>query len=127
MKFLFDKQEKYTLFQILEDKVDSVISPLVKSELVKLNAEGIRNIILDLSAVKYIDSSGLSALLTGNRLCIASGGVFIVAAPSEHVMKLIQISQLETVLNILPTKEEAIDAVFMHELEIELKKAQGEQ
>jgi hypothetical protein len=36
-------------------------------------------------------------------------------------MKLIKISQLDSVLNILPTVEEGVDTVFMHEIEKDLK------
>ncbi len=49
------------------------------------------------------------------------GGIFILAALSDHTMKLIKISQLDSVLNILPSIEEAIDAVFMHEIEKDMK------
>jgi hypothetical protein len=36
-------------------------------------------------------------------------------------MKLIRISQLDSVLNIFPTVEESIDTVFMHEIEKDMK------
>ena len=45
---------------------------------------------------------------------------------SDHTMKLIKISQLDSVLNILPTVEEAVDAVFMNELENDLKEGEEE-
>ncbi len=101
--------------------MDSSIAPNLKSEMVTLHAEGTRNIILDLTEVKYTDSSGLSALLVGNRIFQEEGGIFILACLSDHTMKLIRISQLDSVLNILPTVEEAIDAVFMHEIEKDMK------
>ena len=41
-------------------------------------------------------------------------------------MKLIKISQLDGVLNILLTVEEAIDAVFMKEIENDLKAGESE-
>ena len=75
---------------------------------------------MDLSEVKYTDSSGLSALLVGNRIVQEDGGIFVLASLSDHTTKLIKISQLDSVLNILPTVEEAVDAVFMHEVEKEL-------
>jgi anti-anti-sigma regulatory factor len=56
-----------------------------------------------------------------------TGGVFIIANPSEHVFKLLKISLLDKVLNILPTLEEAIDAVFLHVIEGELKDEEGEE
>jgi len=121
MKYSVDKQEKYTLLRLNEEKLDSNIAPQLKSEMVTLHAEGVRNIILDLSEVKYTDSSGLSALLVGNRILQEDKGIFILARLSEHTLKLIKISQLDSVLNILPTVEESIDAVFMHEIEKDMK------
>lgn len=121
MKFSIDKQEKYLLLSLEEEKLDTTIAPDLKSEFVTANAEGVANMIINLSGVKYVDSSGLSSLLVGNRVFSDSNGAFIIAAPSEHVMKLIKISQLDNVLNILPTSEEAVDAVFMHELEKDIK------
>ena len=62
--------------------MDSSIAPSLKSEMITLHAEGVRSIILDLSEVKYTDSSGLSALLVGNRILQEDGGIFILAALS---------------------------------------------
>lgn len=121
MKYTIDKQEKYTLVKLHEEKMDSSVAPNLKSELVTLHAEGTRNVILDLSEVKYTDSSGLSALLVGNRIFQEDNGIFILACLSDHTMKLIKISQLDSVLNILPSVEESIDAVFMHEIEKDMK------
>lgn len=121
MKYTIDKQEKYTLLRLHEEKMDSSIAPNLKSEMVTLHAEGTRNIILDLTEVKYTDSSGLSALLVGNRIFQEEGGIFVLACLSDHTTKLIRISQLDSVLNILPSVEEAVDAVFMHEIEKDMK------
>ena len=121
MKYTIDKQEKYSLLRLHEEKLDSSVAPGLKSELITLHAEGVKNIVLDLAEVKYTDSSGLSALLVGNRIVQEEGGIFILTTLSEHTMKLIKISQLDSVLNILPKVEEAIDAVFMHEIEKDLK------
>jgi anti-sigma B factor antagonist len=125
MKYTIDKQEKYSLLRLHEEKLDSSVAPNLKSELITLHAEGVRNIILDLSEVKYTDSSGLSALLVGNRIVQEDGGIFVLCSLSDHTMKLIKISQLDSVLNILPKVEEAIDAVFMHEIEKDLKDTDG--
>lgn len=122
MKFSIDKHEKYVLIKLNESKLNSLISPQLKSEFILTNTEGLRNIILDLSAVKYSDSSGLSSLLVGHRLCKNSDGTFIITGLNENINRLITISQLENVLTIVPTVEEAIDVIFMEEIERELKK-----
>ncbi len=117
MKIQLERKEQYTLVKLDEEKLESNIAPDLKSELVYLNAEGVRNIILDLSQVKYADSSGLSAILVGNRICSAANGSFILAGVQSNVMKLIEISQLETILTLIPTVDEAIDYVFIEEIE----------
>lgn len=121
MKYTIDKKDKYCVFKLNEPKLDSTLAPTLKTELITLNAEGNKNIILDLSDVNYTDSSGLSSLLVGNRTFQQDGGIFVLAKLSEHTMKLIKISQLDGVLNILPSIEEAIDAVFLHEVENDVK------
>jgi len=126
MKYTVDKQEKYTLLRLNEAKLDTHLAPQLKSEFITLHAEGVKNIVLDMSEVKYTDSSGLSALLVGNRTFQQNEGYFALSVLSDHVMKLIKISQLDGVLNILPSVEEAIDAVFMKEIENDLKAGDSE-
>ncbi|HAI75255.1 MAG TPA: anti-anti-sigma factor [Microscillaceae bacterium] len=127
MKYAVDKEPKYLLFQVQEEKVDATLSPELKTTFVTLHAEGMKNLILDMHAVKYVDSSGLSALLIANRLCKESEGVMVMARISDHVMKLIKISQLDKVLTILPTIEEAVEMVYMTELENDLKRDAAEE
>lgn len=120
MKFSINKEEKYTILKLDEEKLDSVIAPQLKTEFTNLNAEGTKNIIFDMSDVKYTDSSGLSAILVANRICGSSDGYLILTGTQDHVNKLIEISQLTEVLNIIPTNEEAIEAIFMNEIEGEI-------
>jgi len=121
MKFSIDKKDKYSLFKLEDDKLNTLNAPKLKSELVVLNASGTKNIILDLSDVSFVDSSGLSAILIGNRLCKNVSGTFAVTRLNDYVAKLIKISQLDSILNILPTVEEAVDFVMMEEVERDAK------
>ena len=122
MKFSVDKHDKYVLVKLNESKLNSLVSTKLKAELILFNTEGQRNIILDLSDVKYVDSSGLSSLLVGYRLCKNASGVFILTGLNAAITKLIVLSQLETIITIVPKVEEAIDLIFMEEIEKELKK-----
>lgn len=120
MKFAFDKQDSYTIFGINERNLNSIIAPDLKTELSLLHNEGIRNVILDLSSVSYVDSSGISAILVGRRLCDNAQGTFVLTGLSDNVSRLLKISHLDTVLNIVPTLQEAKDYVMMEELVREL-------
>ena len=117
MKFSIDKQEKYSVFTLENEKLNSQIAPLLKSEMILLNAEGIRNIIFDMSRIKFVDSSGLSSILISNRLCKSANGTFVLTGVNENVMKLIKISKLDEVFHIVPTLQEAKDLVMMEEIE----------
>ena len=117
MKYSIDKNDKYTIIALAEEKIDTLKTPILKSEFINLYQSGVKNLIIDLSKVKYMDSSGLSAILMVNRMSKDLSGFLVLTAIQEHIMKLITISKLDSVLNILPTTVEAIDAVFLHEIE----------
>lgn len=120
MNFEVKNEDKYTLVTSKVEKLDSLNAPDLKSELVMMNKNGVRNIIINLDETRYCDSSGLSAILVGNRLAKNSGGTFVVTGLQASVKKLISISQLDSVLNITPTVSEAVDLVMMEEVERDL-------
>jgi anti-sigma B factor antagonist len=109
MSFLINKTDKYTVITLKAEKLDSILAPSLKSELVVLNTDGVKNIVIDLSETRYCDSSGLSAILVANRLCKNNQGVFVLTGLQEPVKKLVAISQLDTILNITATLAEATD------------------
>ena len=107
MDFEIIKIEDYTLIHVLNDRLDTNNAPDLKTELVRVNANGERNIILDVSQCGYCDSSGLSAILVANRLCEDSSGIFILTGLQPDVEQIIRISMLHTVLIIAKTIDEA--------------------
>jgi len=111
MEFNIEKKENYTLIQVLEEKLDTHIAPNLKSELVLISGNGEKNILLDLAKCNYCDSSGLSAILVANRLCKNANGTFVLVGLNEAVERLITISQLDTVLNITETVDEAVGLI----------------
>lgn len=115
MDFQIEKKEKYTLVKVAVEKLDTHIAPALKSELVLIAGNGQKNIILDLSNCRYCDSSGLSAILVANRLCKNANGIFVLTGLQSAVERLITISQLDTVLNITYTVDQAIDFIIQEE------------
>jgi anti-sigma B factor antagonist len=104
MKYSVDKQDRYTVFQLQEDNLNSVVAPDLKSEIVILHNEGVNNLIFDLSNVKYIDSSGLSAILTADRLMKTNGSFVLTGIEQPAVKKLFEISRLDSVLSMEMTE-----------------------
>jgi len=100
--------------------INKNITQFLRSELIGLNTIGVQNIILDLSNLKFVDSSGLSAILIGDRLCKQNNGNLVLSNANEYVMKLLRISQLDNILTVLPSVQEAKDFIMMEELEREI-------
>ena len=121
MKYSIDKQDRYAIMTLDVDSLNSVVAPDLKSEFVIFRNEGIPNFILNLSNVRYVDSSGLSAILTGNRLWKGTGTFILTGVEHSAVKKLIEISRLDTILQVIPTISECVDYLYMEDLEKELE------
>ncbi len=108
MNFEIKKVDDITVFKLNEKRLDTNISGLVKGEFtLLLKVEGAAKLVVDLSEVESCDSSGLSSLLVANRILNSTGGFMRIAAPSEKVYSLIKITQLERVLPVCKTVDEA--------------------
>ena len=123
MNYFVNKEEQYTVLKPDLEKLDSTVSPEMKSTLIALKSEGVLNIILDMSEIKYVDSSGLSALLIGDRMFKDTKGLFILTNVGQHVDKLLTISRLDHVLTKCANVIEAVDTIFLNELEKDLNKS----
>jgi anti-sigma B factor antagonist len=110
MNFETKRVGDITVFKLNEKRLDTNISGLVKGEFtILLKVEGINKFIVDLSEVESCDSSGLSALLVANRILQSSEGSMRLAAPSEKVHSLIKITQLDRVLPVCDTVDQAFE------------------
>jgi len=106
-RFKIQKKDIYTHIIIENEKLDAIIAPVLKSELVLIAGNGEKNIVIDMEKVKYCDSSGLSTILVANRLSKNAKGIFALCNLQTTVMRLISISQLDSVLNIADNIQEA--------------------
>jgi anti-anti-sigma factor len=107
MNLVIKKELNHSYIRVTNQRLDSFISPELKAELVMLVNKGENKIILDLKDCIYSDSSGLSSILVGNRLCEDSKGTFIICNLSPGVEKLVKLAMLDTILTIASNEEEA--------------------
>jgi anti-sigma B factor antagonist len=122
MKYSVEKRDEYAIMTLGEENLNSLKAPDLKSELIVLKNSGIKNLILNLEDVKYVDSSGLSAILTGNRLWNEEGGKFVLTGVVHPSVKmLITISRLDSVLEVTESSAEATKIVMMEAFKNELE------
>jgi len=112
MNFEIKKHDNFVIIEANVEKLDSLVAPELKASLVALGQENFKHVIVNLENTKYCDSSGLSALLVGNRLTKAVEGAFIICNLQPSVNKMIEISQLHTVLNITEDEPSAVEYIL---------------
>lgn len=111
MKYSIDKKNEIVKLQLNEENLNSMIAPDLKSEFIILRNEGVKNLILDMKDVKYVDSSGLSSILTANRLWKDHGNFILAEIQNDFVNKLIEISRLDSILTIAPSIDDALEII----------------
>jgi anti-anti-sigma factor len=108
LNFKIEEKRNLTIVRCLSEKLDSITAPELKTLFLHHSNNGCKNFIIDLSLPKYCDSSGLSALLVGNRIVKEKEGSLNIFGLNPMVEKIISISQLDTVFNITDNEENAL-------------------
>lgn len=115
--YYIEKHEKYLLIRPTTEKLMANYSSDLKEGLLELKAKGVHNIIMDMEKVQYCDSTGLSAILIANRMVQENNACLVICNVQTAVDKLIKLSKLENLLNTTPSFNEAVDFLYMDELE----------
>ncbi len=110
MQYSLDHLDHYSVLRLKDENLNSLVAPHLKAQLILLHTEGAPALILDLSEVSFVDSSGLSAILTGNRLWKDDNNdkFIIIGINSPNITRLIEISQLQAILAIEKNLEDAL-------------------
>lgn len=109
MNYTINKIDGISVFTLDEIRLDANISGLVKGEFTNMVKEmSVRKMVIDLSSVESCDSSGLSTLLVANRLMGSVSGSLRIVCPSKKILTLIKITQLDKVLKLSNSYEEAL-------------------
>ncbi len=110
MKFKITQEDQITFLEINGEKLDNKIAPELKSQFILLaNDDATGHLVLELGNITFADSSGLSALLLAHRLYRDTDRSLILCNLSERVAKLLEISQLSAVFEIVSSREEAVE------------------
>ena len=74
-------------------------------------AGGKTGVVIDMTGVDFIDSTGLSVLLNALRRVTRQQGTLALAVSNPTVLRLFEITRLDSTFDIAPTREEAIARV----------------
>lgn len=94
----------------LEGEIDLHVSPRISASLGAMIDEKPDKLVVDLSKVSYIDSSGLAVLIESMQEVEAYGGEFALAGLQEKVRPIFEIARLDQVFRIFPDVDAALAA-----------------
>lgn len=108
MNITTEKQAGLTLLRFQEERLDAHNSTELKEYLLhQLENDG-KNLIVDLSEVRFIDSSGLGALLSGYKNANLRQGKLVLAGLQPRVQSMFELTRLHRVFRIYPSLQDAL-------------------
>lgn len=120
MDFTFEKLEKYAKATIPQSSINKELASQIEKAVAGVySGQGMINYIFDFTAVSNLDEPATILIDKVNKLCKRESGLLVVVTTNDDVIDQI-FESVEKVL-ILPTNEEALDAIYMNELENEFK------
>ena len=93
-----------------EGAIDLHVSPEIRAALRELIDQQPARLVVDLSRVPYIDSSGLAVLIGAMRSLEDDGGIFMLAGLQQTVRTILESARLHEYFLIFPTVDEALAA-----------------
>ena len=88
-------------------EIDVYTAPKLRERLMEIIGDGQLHVVVDLSRVDFLDSTGLGVLVGAHRRLRARDGALELVCPHERLVKVFRIAGLENVLDIHPSVEEA--------------------
>jgi anti-sigma B factor antagonist len=96
------QQDRQSVHVVLSGELDLASAPKLRECLAGLAGAGVINLVIDLANLTFLDSTGISLLVTDFKRASTSGGSFIVRNAAPQPMKIFEISGLVDLLSVTP-------------------------
>lgn len=103
-----EEQGNVVLVQVKEERLDAHNADELKLELANLFESGKNGIVVDLKEVRFIDSSGLGALVSGFKNASARQAELKLSGVQSQVKSMFELTRLHRVFDIYTTMDDAL-------------------
>jgi len=108
LKIAARRLDKITIFDISGD-IDLATSPELRKALLReLRELKMPRVVLNLGAVRYIDSSGVASLVEGLKASRDVGSRFILFGVNKTIREVLQLSKLVKIFEIYESEEQCV-------------------
>ena len=109
MNLKLEKIQGYSVLFVEEERIDAHNSGELKSTILRMIEQGEIRIIVQLERVRFIDSSGLGALLSGHKNAAAKSGKLALVGCRQQVSSMFELTRLNRIFEIYADLNEAFD------------------
>jgi anti-sigma B factor antagonist len=109
MNLTVEEKKEVVVIYVKEERLDAHNSGELKVEMQRLFEGGKKNILVDLKDVRFIDSSGLGALVSGFKNAISHQGNLKLSTLQPQVKSMFELTRLHRVFEIFASTSEALD------------------
>jgi len=109
MNLVNETRNDVVILYVKEERLDAHNSAELKSAVQKLFEDGKKNVLVDLKDVRFIDISGLGALVSGFKNAISHQGNLKLSSLQSQVKSMFELTRLHRVFEIFPSSVEAIE------------------
>lgn len=109
MNLQIDQKSDITIITVREERLDAHNSNDLKEKIYSIFEGGKKNILVDLREVRFIDSSGLGALVSGFKNAISHQGNLKLSGLQSQVKSMFELTRLHRVFEIFDTTAEALE------------------
>lgn len=92
---------------LFESRLDSYVATDFRDAMDAFINQGNDRIVLDLSKVEFVDSSGLGAIVTTQKR-LGRARDLVICGPNETVLRLFKLARLDKIFQIVATESEAL-------------------
>ena len=108
MNLQIEQRGGAVLLAVQEERLDAHNSGELKAQMLKLFEEGKNDLVVDLQGVRFVDSSGLGALVSGFKNASSRNGNLKLAGLQLQVKSMFELTRLHRVFEIFNDVDEAL-------------------
>jgi len=109
MEIKSELKENVLIVAPVEKRLDARVASEFKQNLINLIQQSNKRILIDLHAVDFVDSSGLSAMISGLKM-LGKNGAMKIASPQGQVKHMFELTRLNLIFEIYDNEQDGLNS-----------------
>jgi anti-sigma B factor antagonist len=107
MKLVQETETDLLILRLGGQLMGGLDADALRSAILSSIEQGMRKVLIDLSEITWVNSTGLGVLITSHLAARGKGGSVKLIGVSKRIESILSVTRLNTVFEIFPTEEDA--------------------